>query len=159
MPNLVLNVQRTGAQYAPLLANMRRWFGYVLRMCGTHTNGSYTLCVRLVSIAEMRSINQRYRGKTHATNVLTFCAETPSQINEVWLGDMVVCSDVILAEARRYRMPANMRWAHILVHGLLHLLGHDHVHVLERRRMEALEQRIMRHLGYPNPYLRTLRAV
>lgn len=133
---------------------MNRWLSCALRTCA-RSGQSYALCVRVVGVAEMMQLNRDYRGVIAPTNVLAFPAHMEAQNNTIYLGDIAVCGRAVACEARDHNIPVQRRWAHVLVHGLLHLLGYDHIRPPERCRMEAIERRIMRHLGYPNPYLKT----
>lgn len=153
MSDLLLDVQHRSRYAVPAAAKMRHWLKHVLHVSEKAPKGTCRLSVCSVNSTEMRALNMRYRGKNSATNVLSFSAETPPNAQEILLGDVVVCPNIIRTEARRYHISVNRRWAHILIHGLLHLLSYDHKYPPGRQHMEALEKRIMRHLGYPNPYL------
>ncbi len=71
------------------------------------------------------------------------------------LGDIVVCAEVVAAEAREQGKENEDHWAHMLVHGTLHLLGHDHMDDQEAARMESLEIQVLSGFGVNNPYLST----
>jgi probable rRNA maturation factor len=71
------------------------------------------------------------------------------------LGDIVVCAEVVAAEAREQGKDIENHWAHMLVHGTLHLLGYDHMNDEEAARMESLEIQVLSGFGVNNPYLST----
>ena len=150
---LSLNVRRNGVFASPSITYMRRCLKQALLLHRQTPRRSYRLSLYLVGICEMRALNRRYRNQNKPTNVLSFAMEHDENLSEIWLGDMVICPKIIRLEALRFGMPIGMRWAHIMTHGLLHLLGYSHENTPQRQRMETLEKRIMRHLGYPNPYL------
>jgi probable rRNA maturation factor len=150
---LSLSVRRDGVHPAPSMLSMYRYLHQALHQCHQTAGNSYRLDISLVGVAQMRTLNMRYLGKRKATNILSFEADTPEHSSEIWLGDMVICPEVLRKEAKRYGIPLRMRWAHIMIHGILHLLGYEHTHTPSRKRMETLEKRVMRRLGYPNPYL------
>lgn len=111
-------------------------------------NGEMT--VRIVDQPEMAELNQRYRGKTGPTNVLSFpfeASEVPSEAPLSILGDVVVCAPVVVAQAADYGTPLMAHWAHMVIHGTLHLCGFDHQEAAEAEQMESLEQCIMEKLG------------
>lgn len=110
------------------------------------------IVVRLVDRAEMASLNRRWRGKDHATNVLAFPLEEDSVAAHIPLGDIVICPPVVQKEALDQEKPFIDRMAHMFVHGMLHLLGHDHESSGEAQTMEALEREALARLGYANPY-------
>jgi probable rRNA maturation factor len=97
--------------------------------------------LRIVGEREARTLNRTYRGKKHATNVLTFAT-----------GDVVLCHPVIRREARAQGKSVAAHYAHLVVHGCLHLRGYDHERKRDAARMEAREIRILRRGGLRNPY-------
>jgi probable rRNA maturation factor len=113
--------------------------------------------VRVVGRAESRRLNAHYRGKDHPTNVLSFPASplppTPAISAEPQpLGDLVICPQVLRAEAREQGKSLRAHWAHLVVHGALHLIGYDHERAADARRMERREIAVLRQLGFTNPY-------
>jgi len=133
-------VRRAGL---PARASIERWAG------AAAAGRSITATVRFVGAAEGRALNRAYRGKDHATNVLTFAY--PGAGRRL-AGDIVLCAPVVAREARAQGKRLRAHCAHLLVHGLLHLRGHDHVRRSDARAMEALEVRILRRLGFDDPY-------
>jgi probable rRNA maturation factor len=107
------------------------------------------ITVRVVDSEEGRALNQQYRGKDYATNVLTF----DYALSPVLLADLVLCAPVLEREALEQGKDLRAHWVHLLVHGTLHAMGYDHEHSQqEAARMEALEILILRDLGMDNPY-------
>jgi len=109
--------------------------------------------VRLVDDAESHELNLTYRGKDKSTNVLSFPFEAPPGIELPLLGDLVICQQVVMQEAKEQEKPLEAHWAHMVIHGSLHLLGYDHIEDDEAEEMEALETEIMLALGYADPYI------
>jgi len=110
------------------------------------------LVVRIVDEAESAQLNERFRGKTGPTNVLSFPFRAPPPVRSDLLGDLVICAPVVRREALEQGKQEPAHWAHMLVHGVLHLLGYDHLEELEAQRMEALERQILAGLGFADPY-------
>jgi probable rRNA maturation factor len=108
--------------------------------------------VRIVDTAEMTTLNQSWRGKAGATNVLSFPANLPAELPVALLGDIVICAPVVAAEAAQQHKAPDAHWAHMTIHGTLHLLGYDHIKEDEATLMEALESAILNELNYPCPY-------
>ncbi|MGB5249179.1 MAG: rRNA maturation RNase YbeY [Gammaproteobacteria bacterium] len=108
--------------------------------------------IRVVDAEESRQLNQHYRDRDSATNVLAFPLDVPDFVDETSLGDLVICRPVVEREAREQGKPVQAHWAHMVVHGTLHLLGHDHQDPDQASAMEALEVQILGSLGYPDPY-------
>ncbi|MBS0227302.1 MAG: rRNA maturation RNase YbeY [Proteobacteria bacterium] len=114
------------------------------------------LAIRIVGAREGRSLNQHYRGKDYATNVLSFPAELPEGLPKgvklPLLGDLVLCAPVVAREAKEQDKDLRAHYAHLTVHGCLHLLGWDHEEPREAEAMEGLERVILAGLGLPDPY-------
>ncbi len=143
LPELHLSVQYPGGrEHAPTRPQVRRW---VRATCSTPAE----LTVRFVGAAEGRQLNQAYRGKDYATNVLSFPYESGSRL----AGDLVLCLPVVEREAEEQGKPPEAHFAHLIVHGMLHLQGYDHeTGADDAERMEAVEREILEALGYPDPY-------
>lgn len=109
-------------------------------------------CVRIVDEPEAKKLNKEYRHIDKATNVLSFPAELPTEIELQFLGDIVICAPVVDREAQQQGKQPSDHWAHLLVHGLLHLQGYDHQEDSEADEMESLEIEILQKLNIPNPY-------
>jgi len=111
------------------------------------------LGLRIVGGAESAALNNRFRRKSHPTNVLSFPFEAPPGTRSDFLGDLVICAPVVRREARVQRIPVNAHWAHMVVHGILHLRGYDHRKRQDAAVMEKMEIRLLKELGYANPYI------
>jgi len=110
------------------------------------------LTIRIVDEAEIRSCNKQWRGKDSATNVLSFTADFPPEAGVNYLGDMMVCAEVLKRESAEQSKALNDHWAHIVVHGVLHLRGFDHENELDAAIMEEREKEILATLGVADPY-------
>lgn len=107
------------------------------------------MTVRIVDAEEGRSLNQSYRNKNYATNVLTFDYE----VAPVVMADLVLCAPVVAAEAAAQGKSLQAHYAHLLVHGTLHAQGYDHeTNEQDALEMEALEILLMAALGLDCPY-------
>ena len=110
------------------------------------------MTVRVVDEDEGAMLNERYRGRTGATNVLAFVFDAPELPSVRILGDVVVCAPVAAREALEHSKRLDAHWAHLVVHGTLHLLGFDHDEPGSAQEMETLEREILDELGYPDPH-------
>ena len=106
------------------------------------------ITVRIVGAVEGQALNRDYRGKDHATHVLTFDYEQ----HPVVVADLVLCAPVVAQEAAISGMTLESHYAHLIVHGTLHAQGHDHESDAPAAAMEALESRIVLSLGHADPY-------
>ncbi|QWD96419.1 rRNA maturation RNase YbeY [Polynucleobacter sp. MG-6-Vaara-E2] len=112
------------------------------------TEGLLTL--RFVNRSEGKKLNNAFRKKDYATNVLTFPYEL-SKKNIV--ADIIFCLPVVQKEAKEQGKTLKAHLAHLIVHGCLHAQGYDHEHGKDAKKMEALEVRLLKELGFTNPYL------
>jgi len=129
--------------------SLNNWVIKSLNAAG-YDDGEVT--IRIVDEAEITALNQTYRGKSQATNVLSFSAEMPVVTQPPYLGDVVISGPVVTREAREQGKSIQAHWAHLVVHGVLHLLGHDHVAGDDAANMESLEREILAEFGYADPY-------
>ncbi|NBX61917.1 MAG: rRNA maturation RNase YbeY [Betaproteobacteria bacterium] len=124
----------------------RHWVSRCIRHA-LQLDGQIT--VRIVNEEEGRALNASYRGKDHATNVLTF----DYQHTPVVMADLVLCAPVVAAEAKAQGKTWRAHYAHLLVHGTLHAQGWDHeTSIKAAKAMEAYEVHLLAGLGIGNPY-------
>ena len=147
--NLQVDIQTASADPAPDEDDIRQWIAAALR----GRKAEAEVSVRLVDESEMASLNQTYRDKPGSTNVLSFPAALPDDIEHPLLGDIVLCPAVVNREAAEQGKTVTQHWSHMLVHGSLHLLGYDHIEPAEAQTMERLETDILATLGLPCPYM------
>ncbi len=148
LPPLSLSLQfarfdSVAAHRAALLRHqVSRWLRHTL-------SAPAELTVRVVDSDEGRTLNQTYRHKDYATNVLTFdYAQEP-----VVCADLVLCAPVVQREALEQGKTLAAHYAHLLVHGALHAQGWDHeTSEQDANAMEAREVEILRGLGFGSPY-------
>ena len=129
-------------------AELRAWARAAVRS----QRGNSELTIRVVDEAESARLNNSYRNKDGATNVLSFPFAPPAGVDIPLLGDIVICAPVVQREANEQCKSVSSHWAHMVVHGALHLLGFVHEHAREAQEMESLETRILADLGFENPY-------
>ena len=141
-PRLTLTIQSTvDAIDLPKRPTLRRW-----ALATLDRDANVTL--RLVDGRESRALNRRYRGRDHATNVLTFVYDDRVSLT----GDIVLCAPVVEKEARTQRKTRRAHYAHLVIHGMLHLQGYDHERDDDAARMKARETTLLRGLGFGDPY-------
>ncbi len=137
----------------PTEAELTLWAQAALNSIADST-GEITL--RVVDAEETRALNHSYRGKDSPTNVLSFPFEMPEGLplaaQDLILGDIALCADVIAEESQEQNKVLTHHWAHMVVHGVLHLLGFDHIGDSDAAIMEKLEIDILASLGIPDPY-------
>lgn len=126
-------------------------------LVGDLANEANEVTIRIVDTEESQALNRDYRNIDKSTNVLSFEFEQPPGLVDLgealpYLGDLVVCAEVVAQEATQQNKTLEAHWAHMIVHGTLHLQGYDHIDDDDAEEMEAHEIEIMQNLGYGNPY-------
>lgn len=116
---------------------------------------------------QIATLNSNFRGRSTATNVLSWPAFDLAAQHEgdapflpefngfepaTGLGDIAVAFETCKSEAKSLKRSLNDHLIHLLAHGCLHLLGYDHVLEKDAALMEALEVKILAKLGVADPY-------
>jgi probable rRNA maturation factor len=145
-----LELQNDGQLSCPSLTNFELWANAALAAINHTKPAAFTL--RIAGAVEVQSLNMQYRNQDKPTNVLSFPADLPPELELPDIGDIVICAEIVEQEAFEQKKPLKSHWAHMTVHGILHLLGYDHLEDSEANVMEALETKILTTLGYTAPY-------
>jgi probable rRNA maturation factor len=99
------------------------------------------LSILIVDDDRIAELNQAYLNHTGPTNVISFPMQEGefTDITPGLLGDVVISADTAHREAADAGMEMAVRFAELLVHGILHLVGFDHVN--SRKEAAAMEQK------------------
>lgn len=100
--------------------------------------GGDAVQLNFVDVPTICALHTEYFGDAGATDVITFPLAGPG-----FIGDIYVCYDVALDQARRYRIQLDHELARLALHGILHLLGFDDLYPGGRRRMRTLENQFL----------------
>ena len=138
----------------PSMDELSQWANTALSIAskGSLENINFDMTLRIVNEIEGKDLNQTYRNKSNATNVLSFPFEAPENVEINLLGDIVICAPVVAKEAQIQHKSTQSHWAHLTIHGTLHLLGFDHIDENDAVIMENLEINAMASLGFSDPY-------
>jgi probable rRNA maturation factor len=145
-----LELQNDNHLNCPSLREFERWANASLATINYAKPAAFTL--RIADPTEIQKLNAQYRNQDKATNVLSFPASLPAELELPDIGDIVICAEIVEQEAAAQHKPLENHWAHMTVHGILHLLGYDHMVEGEAVKMEALETQILITLGFAAPY-------
>jgi probable rRNA maturation factor len=113
------------------------------------------ISVLFASDAEAARLNEEWRGKDYAPNILSFPAPEEQNMPEGEpkpLGDLILAAGTVAREAEEQGKPLTSHLTHLIVHGTLHLLGFDHIEERDAQAMETAEIAILAGLGVPDPY-------
>lgn len=120
-------------------------------------------CVMGCNDARIAELNEDFRDKPTATNVLSWpseerAAETEGTAPDLpegpdpELGDIAIAFETCEREAQEQGKPFDHHVTHLLVHGILHLLGFDHIRDADATLMERIETEILGKMGIRDPY-------
>lgn len=101
--------------------------------------------LRLVSRREVCSLKARIFDAAHETDVIALPVFEPAIQGRgpVLVGEVVLCPEVIAANARSLGRTFGDEMLFCFTHGLLHLVGWDDSGALARRRMFAEQERVI----------------
>ena len=108
------------------------------------------LGITLVAAPEMTRLNETFLQHEGSTDVITFdYSETvnpkpqiPDPRPEIH-GEIFVCVDEAILQARRFRTTWQSEIVRYVVHGVLHLLGYDDHDAGDRQEMKREENRLV----------------
>jgi probable rRNA maturation factor len=103
----------------------------------------YELCFHFVPAREMARVNEEFLDHVGPTDVITFNhADDSLRLH----GEIYVCPEVAVAQAREFRTSWPQEIVRYCVHGLLHLRGYDDGRAVDRRKMKREEDRLVAEL-------------
>lgn len=111
------------------------------------------LGINLVAAREMTLVNETFLQHEGSTDVITFDHAVPgerkaeSPKRKHLHGELFVCVDDALAQAKEFKTSWQSEIVRYIVHGVLHLLGHDDHGAAERRSMKRAENGLLRGLA------------
>ncbi len=112
--------------------------------------------IGVVTENEIKEINKEYRNIDNSTDVLSFPIFTKEELDdikktdmkdEISIGDIVLCMDVIERHAEKYGTGFDREMLYMIVHGICHLLGYDHEKEDEKKEMRKLEELVLEGCG------------
>ena len=117
------------------------WTTFATKALAAIGNGESSATIAFVSDKKIRDLNRQFRGIDKATDVLSFPADGPDELN---LGDIAISTETAAAQAKENGLSFDDEIAQLILHGLLHLSGYDHE--TDNGEMNRLELRLRRKL-------------
>ena len=126
------------------------------------------LGITLVAAPEMAALNERFLHHAGPTDVITFdytraggarhsvradfngaplSRLSPSSSSPALHGEIFVCVDEAVSQARHFKTSWQSETLRYLIHGVLHLLGHDDSRPAARRKMKQQENLLLARLS------------
>ena len=109
------------------------------------------LTIMLGDDALLRQLNERFRGRDEATDILSFPAQC-FEGKRYQLGDVALSEEGVLRGAANREKDRHDHLLHLVVHGVLHLGGLEHRLPEQAARMESLEIATLKLMSITNPY-------
>ena len=116
--------------------------------------GPAEVSVSFVNNEQIRELNNEFRHKDAATDVLSFplgengVYDINEETGAYQLGDVVISVPKAMEQAEQYGLSLQREMGFLTVHSMLHLLGYDHeAGGLEALRMREKEETVMSKLG------------
>ncbi|MDR1894687.1 MAG: rRNA maturation RNase YbeY [Spirochaetales bacterium] len=123
---------------------------------------NWELSLVITGDEDMRDYNRLYRGRDEATDVLSFCPESPGEgleEGDAWPlfpgggerrgGDIIISLDSLFQNSLTFAVPPALELGRLIIHGILHLLGEDHQTNCREEPMLKHQERILENLGSP----------
>lgn len=105
----------------------------------------FDIGIYVVSALEMTRLNETHLRHAGSTDVITFDYGDRTRPKSL-TGEIFICIDEAIVQARRYRIDWQRELLRYIVHGVLHLSGYDDRKAANRRRMKLEEDRLLAHL-------------
>jgi probable rRNA maturation factor len=117
------------------------WTTFAMKALTAIGKDESSATIAFVSDKRIRELNRQFRGIDKATDVLSFPADGPDELN---LGDIAIATETAATQARENGLSFDDEIAQLILHGLLHLSGYDHE--TDNGEMNRLELRLRRKL-------------
>jgi probable rRNA maturation factor len=91
----------------------------------------YILSLVFIGAKRAAQLNEQYRKKTYAPNVLSFPLDERT-------GEIFICPQIAKTQAAKYKLSVNGYVAFLFIHGLLHLKGHNHSDTMDKQEQKYL---------------------
>ena len=125
-----------------LKVDTEAWTTFAAKALKAIGNPESSATIAFVSDKRIRELNRQFRGIDKATDVLSFPASEPDELN---LGDIAISAETAATQAKENGLSFDDEIAQLILHGLLHLSGYDHE--TDNGEMNRLELRLRRTLG------------
>jgi probable rRNA maturation factor len=140
--SIVLNRQR---KYPIQVSRLNR---FLLQLCLRLRISKKECAVLLTNDRTIRRLNQRFRNRNKATDVLSFPCKSALDrgltLEDGCLGDVIISVETAQRQAMTRNHDLERELRILVIHGVLHLLGHDHE--TDQGQMRRKELRLQREL-------------
>ena len=115
-------------------------------------NYNVEISFSIVSNAEIKEINNKFRNIDKKTDVLSFpliadFKTIDMSLQIINLGDIIISIEQAIFQAKEYGHSLEREIAFLTVHSMLHLLGYDHIEKNEEKIMFFKQKEILKNLN------------
>ena len=153
MNKIDLLFQETGIKYN--YGDVENFCLHVIEELGID-NWEFSLVVS--SDDYIKKLNNEYRKKDEATDILTFCNEDenwlPDTVNSesdnnglIYAGDMIISYDSLKKNALLFNVDEKEEFKRLIIHGILHLAGFEHSTNEKDEEMLIKQEKILKESG------------
>jgi probable rRNA maturation factor len=118
---------------------------------------NHELAIHLIDSTRMAQLNEQYLQHAGSTDVITFDYCEGKNCEALW-GEIFICIDDAVQQARQFRTTWQSETARYVVHGILHLLGFDDLKPKAKRIMKRRENKLLKELAARLPLGKLLRT-
>ena len=115
-----------------------------LHKISSFKNKNQEFSVLLTSNNKMKKLNNKFRKKNRATDVLSFPLNNIIK-NNLYIGDIAISFEIINKKSLISNF--NYEFDKIWIHGYLHLVGYDHKKNTDYEKMSKKEKLILNYLS------------
>lgn len=110
-------------------------------------NGDLICELTIVDLNTIRKINNDYRQKNYATDIITFSFwDSNSTIKTNLLGEMYLCKEKVISQSKEYNHSLKRELMFLISHGIYHLLGYDHMNEIDEKEMINKQYNVLEYL-------------
>ena len=126
--------------------NAKRWRDFTAQALVAVGHQDRAVTIVFTGDAAIKKLNQQFRGRNYATDVLSFptAAESFETEDQSKLGDVIISLERASAQAKENGLTFTNEAQQLILHGLLHLSGYDHE--TDSGEMNRLELRLRKQL-------------
>ena len=114
---------------------------------------NYDCNVVLTNDKLLKKMNNKYRNKNRATDVLTFVSEAKiGKNNRMKVCDIFFSAETIKNDAKKNGINFYNHFTHLIIHSFLHINGFVHDNFDDFNKMKKIEVKILKKQGIFDPY-------
>jgi probable rRNA maturation factor len=108
-----------------------------------------SLSINLVGKPDIKSLNKKYFKKPFTTDVIALGYSAKKHayglrnLDYSYLGDIIICPDIAMQNARKYGVGFDREMALYVIHGMLHLLGFSDRGAAKRKKMQEKQEEVL----------------